>query len=296
MHTWPFWQGTQYPKDEYASTIVPMHYFKNPLDIQILLHKDQDIIYKRAVGCLHKLTFQLTDFKLSVEEANMNPLSEKALCTKGRIFRYPGVTRVMTAENVSSGVMTHKVRFQNVDLPEGIFIFAVSKKVVGGTFSYNDPTNPLRGLFTDHNIQEVQISFGGKEMYHKEPHYGQLNRAIINYKHLLDYLYSPPFGMKLNPKCFNLKNVANGCAATAFPNVYMNLRNTKDGERSAPIHEDGSITAQKKDLDIVLKFNAAGATENVTYMIYMWYTDIAMELHLLSDRDAQFINPYIQKM
>jgi hypothetical protein len=202
----------------------------------------------------------------------------------------------MTAENVSSGVMTHKVRFQNVDLPEGVFIFAVSKKVVGGTFSYNDPTNPLRSLFSDHNIQEVQISFGGKEMYHKEPHYGQLNRAIINYKHLLDYMYSPPFGMKLNPKCFNLKNVANGCAATAFPNVYMNLRNTKDGERAAPIHEDGSITAQKKDLDIVLKFNATGAAENVTYMIYMWYTDIAMELHLLSDRDAQFINPYIQKM
>jgi hypothetical protein len=90
--------------------------------------------------------------------------------------------------------------------------------------------------------------------------------------------------------------VALGCSATAYPNVYINLKNTKDGERTAPIHEDGSITATKRDLEVVLKFGATGATENTTYMIYTWYTDTNMELHLLPDRDALFVNPYLQKM
>jgi hypothetical protein len=47
---------------------------------------------------------------------------------------------------------------------------------------------------------------------------------------------------------------------------------------------------------VVLKFGATGATENTTYMIYTWYTDTNMELHLLPDRDALFVNPYLQKM
>jgi hypothetical protein len=295
-HVFPFWQGTQFPQDMYASTVLPINYFKRPLDIQILFNKNPDIVCRRAAGTQHRLKFELTDFKLLVEEAIMNPLSEKALCTRGRVFQYQGLTKQMTAENVTGGVMTHKVRFANIDFPEGIFIFAVNKKVVGGTWSFNDLTDGVVGLFSDHNIREVEVSFGGKEMYHKEPHNGQLHRDVINLKHLLDYRQAPPFGMKLDPELLTLDQVALGCSATAYPNVYINLKNTKDGERTAPIHEDGSITATKRDLEVVLKFGATGATENTTYMIYTWYTDTNMELHLLPDRDALFVNPYLQKM
>jgi hypothetical protein len=65
-----------------------------------------------------------------------------------------------------------------------------------------------------------------------------------------------------------------------------------DGERSAPMHEDGSITAQKKDLEILLKFTADGSTADATYMVYIFYTDINMEMELLPDHDASFTNPY----
>jgi hypothetical protein len=192
--------------------------------------------------------------------------------------------------------MTHKVRFANIDLPEGFVVFAVPKNVLGDTYTYNDNENPMRGLLVDHNIQEVEVSFGGKEFFHKEPHNGQLFRDVINYKHLMDYLHAPPFGVEVNPELFTLDRIVDGCVQTAYPHVYMNLRNTKDGERMAPVHEDGSITAQKKDLDILLKFNADGAKENATYMVYAFYTDTYMEMHLLPDRDIAFVNPYHQKV
>jgi hypothetical protein len=148
----------------------------------------------------------------------------------------------------------------------------------------------------DHHIQQVKVSFGGKELYHKEPHNGQLMNPLINFKHMLDYLYSPPFHLKMDPPLVRPERLVGGCSGTAYPHVYINLRNTKDGERVAPAHEDGSITALKKDLEIQLIFDAAGATENVTYCVYTWYSDTYMEMHLLADREAVFVNNYIQKM
>jgi hypothetical protein len=93
-----------------------------------------------------------------------------------------------------------------------------------------------------------------------------------------------------------LDRIRGGCGATAFPHVYINLRNTKDGERATPFHVDGSITTLKKDLEITLLFNPDGAAENVAYMIYTWYSDTYMEMHLLADGDAVFVNSYEQKM
>jgi hypothetical protein len=192
--------------------------------------------------------------------------------------------------------MSHRVKFSDVYFPEGLFIFAVPKKVVAGTYRYNDNTNPLRSLVADHHIHQVKVSFGGKELYHKEPHNGQLMNPLINFKHMLDYLYSPPFGLKVDPHMVRPELLVGGCNSTAYPHVYINLRNTKDGERIAPAHEDGSITALKKDLEIQLIFDAAGATENVTYCVYTFYSDTYMEMHLLAECDAVFVNNYIQKM
>ena len=296
MHTFPFWQGSKFPLDEYASNIVPFDYCKSGVDIQMLMQKDQSIIYKKDENVRDRLRFELTDIKLVVEEANLSPQAEKALCAKGKVYKYQGVTRQATADNVQSGVMSHKVRFQDIYFPEGIVIFAAPKKVVAGTFSYNDGDNPLRSLLSDHHIQEVKVSFGGKELFHREPHNGQLMNPLINRKHMMDYIYAPPFGLKMNPKLFTLDRIRGGCGATAFPHVYINLRNTKDGERATPFHVDGSITTLKKDLEITLLFNPDGAAENVAYMIYTWYSDTYMEMHLLADGDAVFVNSYEQKM
>jgi hypothetical protein len=295
MHTFPFWQGTQYPVDQYGTKIVPFHYCKNGIDIQMLMHRDQQIIYKKAEGVRDRLKFELIDIRLAVEEANLGPQIEKYF-TRGKVFKYQGVTRQATAENVQAGVMSHKIKFQDIYQPEGIIIFAAPKKVVAGTYSYNDGENPLRSLLSDHHIQEVKVSFGGKDFFHKEPHSGQLMEPIINYKHMMDYLHSPPFGLKMNPKLFTLDRIRGGCAASSHPHVYINLRNTKDGERLTPVHEDGSITAMRKDLEITLLFNPDGAEENVTYFVYTWYADTYMEMHLLPDRDAVFVNPYMQKI
>jgi hypothetical protein len=49
-------------------------------------------------------------------------------------------------------------------------------------------------------------------------------------------------------------------------------------------------------LEITLLFNPDGAAENVAYMIYTWYSDTYMEMHLLADGDAVFVNSYEQKM
>jgi hypothetical protein len=295
MHTFPFWQSTKYPMDEYASNIVPFHYTKHGVDIQLLLHRDQRVMFKQN-DTLDRLKFELIDFRLVVEEANLTPQIERALFSRGKVLKHQGVTKNATAENVQAGVMSHRVKFSDVYFPEGILIFAVPKKVVAGTYMYNDNTNPLRSLLADHHIQQVKLSFGGKDFYHKEPNDGQLMNPLINFKRMLDYLYSPPFGLKMDPKLVRPELLVGGCNGTAYPHVYINLRNTKDGERVAPVHEDGSITALKKDLEIQLIFDALGATANVTYCVYTWYTDTFMEMHLLADRDAAFVNNYMQKM
>jgi hypothetical protein len=297
MHGFPFWQSTNFPKDEYASNIVPMHYSKYGLDIQMLLHKNQDIIYKpKRADLQDRLRFVMEDFRFVVEEANLPQHIDRFFCTKGKVLRYQGLSKNVTAENVQAGVMTHKVKFSDVYFPEGFIVFSAPKKVVAGTYSYNDLTIPGNSLLTDHNIREVKVSFGGKELYHKSPHYGELTNPLINFKHMLDYLYAPPFGLKVEPNLFSPERIAAGCADTDFPHVYINLRNTKDGERVAPVHEDGSITALKKDLEIQLFFNPAGAAENSTYYVYTWYSDTYMEMHLLADRDIAFVNNYMQKM
>jgi hypothetical protein len=295
MHTFPFWQSTKFPVDEYASNIVPFHYTKHGVDIQLLLHRDQAVMYKQN-ATLDRLRFELTDFRLIVEEATLSPQIEKALFSRGKVLKYQGVTKNATAENVQAGVMSHKVKFSDVYFPEGVFIFAVPKKVVAGTYQYNDNTNPLRSLVADHHIQLVKVAFGGKELYHKEPHNGQLMNPLMCFKRFLDYTYSPPFGLKMEPTYVEPEKLVGGCNDTSYPHVYINLRNTKDGERVAPVHEDGSITALKKDLEIQLIFDAVGATANVSYLVYTWYSDTYMEMHLLADRDAVFINNYMEKM
>jgi hypothetical protein len=292
-HTFPFWQGTNYPLDEYDSSVVPFNYCKKPLDIQIMLHSDQSRMIRVGATHTEKFKFQLTGFKLVVEEAILNPATEKAICSPRRRFKYRGLTKITSTENINNNVMMHKVRFQNVDFPEGIFIFAVPKKVLGGNYSYQ--TDTKKDIWLDHNISEVAVYFGGKEMFHKEPNFGQVRNDIINYKLVNDYKYSPPFGVKLNEKLFTPERCKEAYSDNAYPHVYINLRNMRDGERAAPVHEDGSITALKRDLEILLKFTANGSTADATYMVYIFYTDIYMEMELLPDRDASFTNPYHQR-
>jgi hypothetical protein len=289
-HLFPFWQGTNFPLDEYDSNAVPFHYCKKPVDIQIMLHSDQSRMIRVAANKTEKFKFMLTGFKLVVEEANMNPQSDRALCTPRRRYRYRGLTKICSAETINNNILMHKVRFASVDFPEGIFIFAVPKKVVGGLYSYQ--TDTKRDTWLPHNINEVAVYFGGKEMFHKEPNFGQIRNDVINYKLVNDYKYMPPFGLQLNEELFTPKMCKEAYSENAYPHAYINLRNMGDGERSAPMHEDGSITAQKKDLEILLKFTADGSTADATYMVYIFYTDINMEMELLPDHDASFTNPY----
>jgi hypothetical protein len=87
--------------------------------------------------------------------------------------------------------------------------------------------------------------------------------------------------------------VKNCGSASAYPHVYINLCNFADKSRLVPANQDGSILSKNADLDIQIKFGSGGASENVTYFFYLFYTDVNQMLDLKS---KTFSSPYNMKL
>jgi hypothetical protein len=75
-------------------------------------------------------------------------------------------------------------RIQGVKFPEGMFIFAVPKAVVDGTYKYS--SNIDGNVFAKHNIQEVQFTFGGHSFFLDTISIGKIQEGIIENKLFYD--------------------------------------------------------------------------------------------------------------
>jgi hypothetical protein len=286
---WPFWQGRDFPLDQYDGTAVPLPNFAKPLEIQIILNEDLSKVVKGAT----KFRLSVSKFALRLEQPRLNPTSEKAQLAKLKRVSYRGTTKLLLPETIPAGVQMHRVRFHDFEFPDGLFIFCVHKSHIGGTFDFNAAAST--DLFLQHGIEKYELAFGGKDFFHKEPHYGQITLEVIERKISLDHRYAPPFGVALDPDLVTRELVADGCKNTAFPHVYVNLRNWPDGLRTAPLLDDGSILNAKRDLDLTLRFNTNGAVKDATYMIYAFYEDDYLDMDVDARGEVRFSNQHLLK-
>ena len=288
MDTQPFFQGCNYMEN-------PQKIFPTPLldriSFRFLFKDNYSCIFQKKANNNKLYRFIFSDMYLVVEKLKLNLDAKKSIINK-RMFEYPGVTRIMKTEQIGVSDLYHKAQIQGVLLPEGMFIFAVPKKVLSNIYTYDD--NVTGNVFLDHNIKSIDIKYGDLAFFTSRPNLGMITNDIIESKLLIDYLTAAPFGLKLDPNKINLNSIKNGAKATPFPHVFVNFCNYKDKSRLVPPLNDGSMMQYPNNLDLSFTFGEGGATADATYIIYYYYTDNNLTINSPPGEHASFTSPYLK--
>ena len=291
LHLPLFYQSPNYLCDTQAGPpkAVPLHML-GKLNIRFSFVDDFSSIFRKKAGNTAEYKFQLKSFNLVLEEGRLNPALEKQLySTRKNKLHYPGVAKIMRPETIAGGLFFHHTRFAKCKFPEGIFIFALPKKVGAGNWKYSE-TTAAGPLFLQHNINSVVVTFDNQSMAIKEPNFQQIESRHMEHLAFMSYFLNPPFGMMFNEKFVTRKNIANCFAKTDFPHAYLNLSPSGQHTRLIPLLNDGSIMNKEADLELDLKFGSLeGATADANYIIYLFYSDtnLALDLHT-----RKFSSPY----
>ena len=282
IHLFPFFQQPNFMVDGTPPNAIPMSVVQK-LNIRVNFMENCDHIFRKKVGNNKVYSLKIGSVQLIYEEARLSSTFDRFFTNQKRNqLPFLGVTKFAMSENVSPGTFTHRLRFQDVLLPEGIFIFALPKNVVGGQYKYSsdDKTN----IFSQHNISSVDLYFGGMPFYLKSPNIGSLLEDSIESKAILDHMENPPFGLWQDAQQTNYETVANCGKYTIFPHIFLNLGISGKGTRLIPIGDDGAIINSHSDLELTLKFGQGGSTADVTYFVYIYYSDVNMILDVKGKR------------
>jgi hypothetical protein len=106
----------------------------------------------------------------------------------------------------------------------------------------------------------------------------------------MDHFEHPPFGVLQDPALITLERMLEGGKSTTFPHIYIPLGPSGKETRIVPVGADGQVVNKTGDLDITLKFGTGGA-KDVTYLAYIFYTDINMVL----DMSSQTFTPFYKR-
>ena len=197
------------------------------------------------------------------------------------------MSRLAIAENISATDLNHRCRFQSVAMPEGLFICALPKTAINGTYK---SALPKTNVFEKHNIKSIEVKYANMPMAMKYPKYGDFRLHMMEIKSFIEHNENPPFGVLQDPKIVNFESIYEGGDETVYPHVYLYLCPSGKETRIVPIGDDGHTTAQTHDLDINLSFNSGGATANVTYLLYIFYSDINMVFDMNTRQFYQYYN------
>lgn len=285
----PFFQGTNYMEE--PQKILPMPLL-DKLTVRIIFHDHLDSIFKNEATNLKKYRFAFSEVSFVAEHMRLSTPFKNSILKKQGHLPFNGVTRIMKSETVPAGNMTHKSKVQSIAFPEGIFIFAVPKEVPIGTYKYQ--SNNDGNVFSWHNITDVNFTYGEQGFFLNQPYMGMINEDVIENKLFFDYLLSPPFGMKMDWDKVLLKDIKAGAKSTPYPHVYLNLCNYGDKTRIIPFLNDGSILNKNNDLELTLTFGTEGAPANITYIIYLYYTDNNLTLDTKHKNQSYFTSPHIK--
>ena len=287
----PFYQGSNFLTDGSAPRMVPMQTL-GKLSVRFSLFDKQDHIFRNKANHTKKYRFVFDAFNLILEEARLAPTFERTLLSAKKQLAYPGVTRLQLVESIPGGTASFKTRFQDICMPESLFIFCLDKQVASGTYKFS--TSTKENVFLPHNISSIDLSFDGKRFSLKEPHLGNIGDDSLDSKTLFDHLAAPPFGVNLDSAVATYTKLRQGGENSAYPHIYIPLVHySGDKNRLIPAMDDGSCVSKRADLNIDFKFARNNSTENAVYVIYAIYTDVAIILDL---KNKYFMSPYLSNM
>ena len=287
----PFYQGSNFLTDGSAPRMVPMQTL-GKLSVRFSLFDKQDHIFRNKANHTKKYRFVFDAFNLILEEARLAPTFERTLLSAKKQLAYPGVTRLQLVESIPGGTASFKTRFQDICMPESLFIFCLDKQVASGTYKFS--TSTKENVFLPHNISSIDLSFDGKRFSLKEPHLGNIGDDSLDSKTLFDHLAAPPFGVNLDSTVATYTKLRQGGENSAYPHIYIPLVHySGDKNRLIPAMDDGSCVSKRADLNIDIKFARNNSTENAIYVIYAIYTDVAIVLDL---KNKYFTSPYLSYM
>ena len=293
LHVFPFFQSPNFLLDPVTLKALPALRNLGKITCRITFRDDLDCIWRKRVAANNTKSyrFKFNFIELGLEEARINPSLERQLFSpvgKNKLLNYPGVTKIMKAETISNQVFFHNCKFESVPFPEGIFIFALPKKVIASTYKYsthtaNDP------VFKKHNIQNLSVEYDGEPLNLKQPHFGDLKDKQIQLKFFLDHVANPPFGLEIDQSKLRRSDFENSFEFTNFPSVYLNLC-TEGKQRLIPHLNSGAVLSKDCDLNIGIKFGGTGATDDATYIVYLFYTDFSCVLDLKTRKFSPYYN------
>ena len=291
LFLFPFYQGSNFVTEtDSLPRLLPMPNLGR-IQIRFTFFDKQDHIFRNKAANTAKYRFLFETFDLILEEARLSLPFEKQFLSSKKPLVYSGVTRLQLVEPVPDGNSTYRCKFQDILMPESVFIFCLDKTVASGT--YNFSAGNSTSIFSKHNIGSVDLSFDGKRFSIREPHIGTYRGDEMDSKQLFDHLAIPPFGIRQDASKLTFKAVTEGSISTAFPHVYIPLITGPERQRIVPALDDGSCVMKKADLDLSFKFGAANSTANSVYVIYACYTDVAT---VYDPKMNYFFSPYLQYM
>lgn len=268
--------------------------------IRIVFTDSQDHIFRNLIEANKntKYRFAFSEFKLVLEEARLSPSMEQQLNPITRPLAFPGITRIQLVEQVTPGSSSWRARFQQIYLPEALFICALNKTAASGPYNFAGDAGSS-GVFSPHNLESVDLSFDGKCFAIGEPQMGSFRRDKLDVKSMQDHLVTPPFGIRQNPKFITADYVANGGSNTAYPHVYLPLTmgGPDNGQRRVPwtAHTDNYQTwiNKKANLDIDLTFTEETSPAHTVYVIFAIYSDVGI---MFDPQSKLFLSPYLEYM
>jgi len=291
LFLFPFYQGSNFiTEPDSVPRLLPMPNLGR-IQIRFTFFDSQDHIFRLETGNTAKYRFAFDDFDLTLEEARLSFPFEKQFLTSKRPIVYPGVTRLQLVEPVPNGNSTYRCKFQEILMPEAIFVFCLPKTVASGTYKFSAATDT--NVFSSHNIASIDLSFDGKRFSIREPHLGTYKNDEMDSKQLFDHLAIPPFGIRQDAAKLTFANVSEGSKNTAFPHVYIPLITGPERQRIIPALDDGSCMMKKADLDLSFKFTNDNSKADSIYVVYACYTDVAT---IYDPKMNYFFSPYLQYM
>ena len=292
MFMFPFYQGSNYMMDDSIPRILPAPAMGR-IQFRFAFTDSQDHIFRKKTPLTNKTKYRFSfkEFVMVLEQARLSNPVARTLEHSKKPLAFPGVTRIQLVEPVPGASTTYRTKFQDVLIPEGLFIFCLDKSVASGTYKFSTATNAK--VFANHNIASVDMSFDGKRFSLREPHLGTFLKDQMDSKQLFDHLAYPPFGVRQNTDNLRVRHIADGFINTPFPHVYISLVNGPDRNRVIPALDDGSCINKKADFEIEFKFTEENAPNNQIYCIMAFYSDINV---IYDPKTRHFSSPYLQYM
>lgn len=284
--TFPFYQQPNFCVDGRPPAVIPMP-LVGKMTVSVYFKESMNNIFMKPATNTNKYRVRIESMDLIVEEARCKVSFERQFLSSRKLFFYDGMTRLAIAENIAQYDLHHRCQFQVVAMPEGIFICALPKTAVNGTFK---SALPKLAVFEKHNINKLAVKYANMPLAMKTPKYGDVRHHIMEIKNLIDHNENPPFGVLQDPSLISFETTFEAGDDTAYPHVYMNLCPSGKETRIVPIGDDGLQTGQMQNLDIDISFGVGGATANVTYLIYIFYTDVNMVFDMSTRQFHQYYN------